>query len=271
MEAARAQLGQIRSFGAQLFKNIQRKIQSCLISDRRQMQHRVGRSTDAHIHRDRIFKGLHRHDVARLDVAGDQIHHGNSRVPRQLPAGPRMRRWNGSVSGQPHSQGFRHTIHAVRGKKAGARSTARTIGPLHIFEFLFADLAGFKQAGRFEGSADTDVFALISSGEHRSAADHYGGNIQAGCRHQHTGSDLVTVRDHNQAIQSMAVRHCFHRVGNQFPARQRIAHSFMSHGDSVTNPDGRKFNRDAARLPNAVFGRFGNLPQMHVSRNQFVE
>ena len=45
----------------------------------------------------------------------------------------------------------------------------------------------------------------------------------------------------------------------------------MSHGDPVTDPDRRELERNAAGLPNAGFYGFGDLPQMHVSGNQFVK
>ena len=42
------------------------------------------------------------------------------------------------------------------------------------------------------------------AGQHRAAADKYGGDIQPGCRHQQAGHILITVGNHNQSVELRA-------------------------------------------------------------------
>ena len=43
------------------------------VGDREQVKHGIGRSTDCHDHRDRVFEGLLGHDLARLAVVPDHV------------------------------------------------------------------------------------------------------------------------------------------------------------------------------------------------------
>ena len=67
----------------------------------------------------------------------------------------------------------------------------------------------------------------------------------------------------------MGFDHVFHRVGDQFPAGQGIAHALVPLADAIANGNGGEFPRYAAGLPYALRHALGQLPQVEVPGHHF--
>jgi len=63
----------------------------------------------------------------------------------------------------------------------------------------------------------------------------------------------------------------FNGIGNQFAGRQRVAHAGVIHGDAIADPDGRHQDGSAPRHAYAGLDGLGNLVEVNVARNNFVE
>ena len=109
----RAQLGQVRGLGRHLPDVGHRQVNLGLLGDRQQVQHRVRRPAQRHVHRQRVAQRRLGHDLPRGHPALDQIHHRPSRLlgvtnsltrHRRRRPRPRQR--------QPHC--LRQTAHRVR-------------------------------------------------------------------------------------------------------------------------------------------------------------
>ena len=111
----------------------------------------------------------------------------------------------------------------------------------------------------------------MTAGEHGAAADDDCRDVEAAGSHEHSRDDFIAVRDEYQAIKGMSCRYGFNGVTDQFTAGQGKAHAAMTHGDTVADADGREFNRCTAGSGNAELDCFGNIAQMDMAGNDFIE
>ena len=68
----------------------------------------------------------------------------------------------------------------------------------------------------------------------------------------------------------MCQRHTFGRICDQITGNQGIFHADMSHSDTITDCDRRKYNRCAASHRYTQLHGIYNLVQVHVSRNNLI-
>ena len=68
-----------------------------------------------------------------------------------------------------------------------------------------------------------------------TTGDEDGRNVEAQRGVEHPGSDLVTVSQQHQAIETMSFSDRLNHVGNQFAGRQRVVHPFVAHGDPIAD------------------------------------
>ena len=112
------------------------------------------------------------------------------------------------------------------------------------------------------------VFQIVQrdlAGLHRAARDENHRNVQAHCRHQHTGGDLVAVRNTDHRVGAMGVDHVFHTVGDHFARRQRIKHPVMAHRDAVIHGDGVEFLGDTPCRFDFTRNHLPEVFQMHMA------
>ena len=69
----------------------------------------------------------------------------------------------------------------------------------------------------------------------------------------------------------MGFYHTFNAVGDQFARGKAVMHTVVPHGKSVADGNGVELHRRAAGRKNAVFDRAGDLLQVDVSGNDFIE
>ena len=215
------------------------------------MKNGVGGTPQRHIHGQRVEKRLFGHDGFCRYLVFYEFEDFSSRLFCQTDPGGHDR-WYGAVSGKPHPDRFGQTIHGIGRKHARARP-ARGAGGIFVFcELIFGHRSGTYRANAFKHRYEVYLFGVraaaigVSSGEHGTAADKDGGQIQPRGGHQHSGDDLIAVRDHNQGIEGMADGHDFDGIGNKLAACERVFHPRVVHGDTVTDADGRKFHGCAA-------------------------
>ena len=80
-------MAKVRCFFADLIGDIKVDFHAALVSDRRQMQHTVGRTAQRHIHRQRIHQSLFGHNVTGTDIFLKQFHDRHARMFGKLNAG----------------------------------------------------------------------------------------------------------------------------------------------------------------------------------------
>lgn len=94
------------------------------MGDGRKVKNCIGRAADAHIHCDRIFKRLKRHDVTRKNLLFDEADNSLTCTLGEQTTCSRIRRRNRTVARKSHTEHFRQRIHRVRGEKTSARAAA---------------------------------------------------------------------------------------------------------------------------------------------------
>ena len=241
------------------------------MGDRRQVQYGVGRTADAHIHRNGILKRLTRQDVPWLDVLLQQLHDHCACALCKQQAGTMIGRRNRSVARKCHAKRLRQAVHGIRREKTRAGTASGARMGFQIRHLSLVHLACCELARSFKGLAHADVAPMESPCQHGTAAHNNARNVQP-CRcHEHARHDLVAVRDQHQRIKARCHSHSLNGVRDKFPACQRILHARMSHRNAVTDTDGREFHRCPACRCHPQLCRLRDGLQMHVPRNDLIE
>ena len=269
--SCRAQLRNIRRTSTDLIKQRRRQLNSRLMCNRREMQNGIRRASDAHIDRDRIFKGLTRHNIPRADILFNKFKNNRPCMLCQQTTLSCVRSGNRAVSGKPHTEHLGQGVHRVRREQAGAGTAAWAGMLLNSSHLAGIHLAGGKHPRCLECLTDTDVASTMTSGEHGAATDENGRDIET-CRcHEHPRYNLIAVWNEDKPIESRCHGNSLDGIRNEFTAREGIFHPRMPHGNTVTNTDRRKFNRRSTSCCHSKFHGFRNCIQMKVPRDNLVE
>ena len=193
--ATRAHLSEVRSFLRDFIEQLQRQVDACFVSDSRQMQRGVGAAADCHINSNSVLEGIERHNVARQNVFLQQTHNSHACVLSQSNTLAVVSSGDSAVAGQAHAQNLSQAVHGICSEQTGAAAAAGACTMLDFSELCFINLTGLKTAGSFKYSRYADISALITTGQHRTAADNNGRDVQTGCCHQHTRNNFITVRN----------------------------------------------------------------------------
>jgi len=233
---------------------------SAFVRHRGQMQRRVGRTAGGRDHGGRVFQRLAGDDVARADVARDQVHDLLARRHAEAVADFIRRRRAGRIR-QREADSLGDGRHGVGGelRAAGARRWARHA--LDLVEVLIGHLTDRVLADRLEHVLDGDLLAAIDEDRRHVQAQH---------RHHHAGQGLVAARQPDQGVIGMAADGQFDRIRDGFPRRQRRAHALVAHGNAVGHGDGAEFARGAAGGGDALLGRLGLAHQRNVAGRGFI-
>ena len=138
--AAGLHVGDVRDVGAHAVEVGEREIDPCLVGDRKEVQHRVGRPTQGKGHHDGVLERLLGEDVTRPDVLLEQVHHRFAGGDRVLIAAPVDRR-STRTSRKRQPQGFANGRHGVGREHAGTAALRRTRVVLDERQFLVGQLA----------------------------------------------------------------------------------------------------------------------------------
>ena len=237
MRAGGTEFDQVGSAAAHRVELGQRERDARFVGDGGQVQHRVGRAANGHIHGDCVLKSGLGHNVARENVFTDQVQDLFPGLLGQPQAGRRDGR-DGPIARQSHAQRFGQAVHRVGGEQAGAGATAGAGRQFQCLQFLITHSPGLVLSHRLEHCFYVNVLALVTPRHHRPTADKDGGDVEPGGGHQHARHDFITVWNEHQSVKPVSRRHDLDRIGDQFPAGQGIMHPWMAHGDTVAHADG---------------------------------
>ena len=158
------------------------QLNPALVGDGGKVEHRVGRASEGHVHRQSVFKGLVGHDVPGLDVAADHLHDLHAGVFGQLdPLG--VDGGDGAVAPEAHAEDLGQAVHRVGGVHAGAGAAGGAGVLFPLLELGFVDLAGVVSALGLEHRGEGGLVAVHMAGEHRAAGDEDGGDVEPGGGH----------------------------------------------------------------------------------------
>ena len=269
MTAAGLDVAQIGHLTAQLVKILQRKVNAGLVGNGGQVQGAVGGGAHGHAHDNGVAQGVAGHDLAGGQALLQHFHHpvaallGNAALFGADRVGQ-------ATAGKAHAQNFRQAAHGVSGAQHTTGAHAGQGGLLGGHQVLHGHFPGLGLANQLPHIRQGHHRVIFAgAGQHRTAGHHNGRNVAPHGPHQHTGNDLVTAGQHHHGVKPMGFDHIFHRVGDQFPAGQGVAHAFVPLADAVANGDGGELPRHAAGLPNALRHTLGQLPQVEVPRHHF--
>ena len=269
MAAAGLDVAQIGHLAAQLIEIFQRKVNAGLVGNGGQMQGAVGGSAHGHAHGDGVAQGIAGHDLAGGQALFQHFHHPIAALlgDATLFGADRM---GEAAAGQAHAQNFRQAAHGVGGAQHTAGANAGQGGLFGGHQFFHGHFAGLGLADQFPHIRKGHHRVILAgAGQHRAAGHHNGGNVAPHGTHQHTGNDLITAGQHHHGVKPMGFDHVFHRVGDQFPAGQGIAHALVPLADAIANGNGGEFPRYAAGLLYALRHALGQLPQVEVPGHHF--
>ena len=262
-------MAEVRCLLTDAVREINLKIHTYFMSDRRQMQHTVGRASKRHIYGEGIQDRLLSHDIPWADVLLPQLHHLHAcLLGKTDPCGMDSR--NRSVAAKAHSKDLSQTVHTVRRIHTGTRTAGWAGLILEFTQILIRDQARRVRSYCLEHTGKARLLSLHIACEHRTAAYEDGRHIDPCRRHQKPRHILITVRHHHQRVKLVRDCHRLCRIRDQIPRYQRILHTEMSHGNPVAYGNGREYDRRTARHGYSLLYCIDDLVQVHVSRNDLI-
>ena len=248
---------------------VQIELDPALMRDGRQVQAGIGRTAGGGDDHAGVFQRLAGDDVARTDVALDQLHHGAAgRFGIGVAALIGSR--SAGRTGQRQAHRFGDAGHRVGGELAAAGSGRRTGDAFQLVQVLAAHLAGAVGADRLEHVLNGDVPALVPAGQDRAAIHEDAGHVEADHRHHHAGQRLVAAGQTDQTVVAVAAHRHFDRIGDHFAADQRRLHAGMAHGDAVGDGDGGELARRAATGLDAHLDGLGLAVERDIAGSRLV-
>ena len=106
---------------------------------------------------------------------------------------------------------------------------------------------------------------------HRATRDKNHGDVEAHGRVEHTGCDLVAVRDANHGVGTVRVHHVLNGVCNDVSGGQAIEHAVMAHCDAVIDCNGVEFFGDTACVFNFTCDQLSKIFEMDMPRHKLCE
>ena len=267
--AGRRQVADVRNLFRNPVGDVHIQFNSAFVRDSRQVQHRVGRAAERHIHRQRVLKRLVGHDIPRTDILFDHLHDLHTGMFGQLNP-LRVNSRDGAVSAQAHAQHLSQAVHRVCSVHTRAGTAGRAGIFLPFMQLLLVDLTGIIGALCLKHRRKRGLVSIHMTGKHRAAGNKYRRDIQPGCRHQQAGNVFVTVGNHDQTVKLMCQCHSLGRIGDQVAGYQRVFHSDMPHRDTVADSDCRDNNGSTASHCDTHFDRLCDLIQIHMPGDNLV-
>ena len=235
-----------------------------------QVQHGVGAAAEGHIYGFCVVEGCGGHDIPGADILLYQLHNLHTGMLGKPQAGG-VGGGDGAVAGQCHTDGLGQAVHGVGGIHAGAGPAGGTGVFLIVTHTVLVQRAGVVGTHCLEHVAEAGASAVLQvAGQHGSAGDENGGDIQAGSGHQQAGHVFVAVGDHDKPVKLVGNGHGLGGVGNQVTGDKGVFHADVPHGNAVTHGDGREDHRGPAGCRDACLDRIGDLVQIHVARDDLI-
>ena len=238
-----------------------------------QVKNGVGGAPHGDIHDHGVLKGLEGGDGAGQDGVVILLVVPLGELDNQL-SGPleqrlavRMGGHNSAIARQRKPQCLCEAIHRIGRKHTGTGAAGRAGGALVFFRDFVAD-GGIRG---YHHGVDQVEFVLRQLGFarfHRPAGDEHHRDVEAHCRHQHAGGDLVAVGDTHQGVCAVCIHHVLHGIGNDVPRGQGVEHAVVTHGDAVIHRDGVELATHAAGLGDLFRHQLAEVLKMNVARHE---
>ena len=259
----RSQISGVRT--ADLLDLVNREGDSGFAGECQRVQNAVGAAAARRNRRDRVDQRLFGDDFARTDVRFDHLEDQFARVDRDailvLVHCRDVR--------HPHradAQDFGDHRHRVGGVLPAARARSRTSHVLDLPKLLQRDLPRAVRANRFVDADDSRRLTVDRlARQDRPAVEHQRGHVQPDQRHDRAGHGLVAGCQRDHAVEVVAARHQFNRVGDDFAADERGFHAFRAHRDAVADADGVELQRRPTGAANAFFQLGGKTAQVKIA------
>jgi hypothetical protein len=179
-------------------------------------------------------------------------------------------RQQGAVARQGEAQRFGEAVHGVGGEHAGAGAAGGAGGALDRIHFLIGGVgAGRQHHGVHQIQLVLGQLGFASL--HGAAGDEDDRDVEPHGGHQHPRGDLVAVGDAHQRVGAVGVDHILHRVGDEIPARQRVEHPIVPHGDTIIHGDGVELLGHAAGLFDLAGHQLAHVLQMYMTGHELSE
>ena len=238
------------------------------MSDRQRVQYGVAAAAHSHIKHQSVVEGGGSHEISGTRSIFHFCHFHDA----ERGFAPEFHAFFGvcgdrAVAGEGETEGFAEAVHAVGGEHTRAGTCAGAGGAFQIFQFGIVDLADAVGGDTLKNRIQVGILGAVGTlaGTHRAAGSEKGRDVQTHCTHDHTGNDLVTVRDADHCIERMSRAHGFHAVSDDFAAGEGVFHTGVPHGDTVTDGDRVELIRNAAGFADGVTDDFTDLFQMAMS------
>ena len=244
-------------------------LNTCLMSNCRQMQHGIGGASQRHIHSQSVHKSVLGHDVAGTDIFFNKFHNLHAGVLGKADTGG-VDGGDCAVALKAHADGLGQAVHGVCSVHAGAGTAGGTDLLLIFAELLFCHGACGDGADCFKNRGKTALSAVDAAGHHGTAGDKDSGNVDPCCCHQQSGDVFVAVGDHDEAVKAVGLCHALGGIRDQVTGDQRILHSDMAHGDTVADCDRGEHDGHTACHGDTHLDSLGDLVQVHVAGNDLI-
>mmetsp|Transcript_31242 Transcript_31242/g.82783 ORF Transcript_31242/g.82783 Transcript_31242/m.82783 type:complete len:535 (-) Transcript_31242:39-1643(-) len=247
-----------------------------------QVDRGVGRATGDHHKAHGVLEGLHRHDVARLDVVLDAVLQRDHRPPallhlllvqparaavdRRVPSRDRRRVRHRHPERLDRARHRVRCVHAAARARAGARA-AHDGEPL-----LIRRLPRHVLAVRLERRDDVKLLVLVgaAASADRAAVHHHGGPVDARHGHDAAGHVFVAAGDGDVGVVELRAHHRLNPVRDQVARLQRVGHAIGAVRDAVADTDRVEAQPDHAGVLDEGLGDGGDVEQVHVARVALV-
>ena len=191
------------------------------MSDRKNVKNGVSRATHRDIQAHRVLKRMLGRDgtgqnriIVIVVVRTAHINNAVASLQEELLA-LNLCGQGGAVSGQCQANGLVQAVHGICGEHTSTRSTGRA-----GIRFDACKLGiGYRIVNGHDHGVD-QVKAVLnnsfngSTGFHRATRNEDRRNVQTHSGDEHTGGDLVAVRDTHQRIGAVSVDHVLDRICN---------------------------------------------------------
>ena len=189
------------------------------------MEHRIGTGTHGNVQSHGIHEGLtcgytawQNALVAILVICKGILYYLTSSILEELYAIGVCGK-DGTITGKRKTNTLGKVVHRIGGKHTTTASTSGTCTVLYLGQLLLTHgLVSTLDHGCYQ----VEVLTLVLTSLHRTTAHKYGRDIQSHCRHEHTGSYLVTIGNAYHSIGLVGIAHILHAICYDVTARQRI-------------------------------------------------
>ncbi len=260
----RLQVHNRRDITAQPIPVIKRQIDADTSGNGKQVNNRVGRTTDCAVDPDGVLERFLGHNVRRFQVILDHLNDtATGNVRHDATAAVHGR--NGRITRKRHTKRLGHAGHGGCGTHGVARARRPRHGNFSFEEIFGADLAGLAVLGKLpQRCARSDILTTPFAIEHRPTGDNNRRDINAGRPHQKRGRGFIAADHQDNAIKRRSAQHFLDIHGCKVTEhhRGRAQRAF-------TSGKHREFKRKTTSLVDAVFDAFGQIAQMGITWGQF--